>query len=181
MSTTDTAQAPAPPTGTTAADLIAFWDWALAAGHVRLDTGRGIKNACTRVLSATPAWQNLDVHELDAQQVVAVYAGANVGHVTERTLGIYASTFRRGLRIFRDYLADPDSFDPDLPRHRPWPHRAATQPAGTGSLQIRLARGRTAELTYPADLTPADAATAIHTLRNVLPTLPTTSDAEDES
>lgn len=176
MSTESAKSFAAAPTGSTAADLIAFWDWALAAGLVRLDTGRGIKNACARILSATPAWQNLDIHALDPQQAVAAYAGANVGHVSEKTLGIYASTFRRGLRIFRDYLADPDSFDPELPRHRPWPHRAATQPAGTGRLQIRLARGRTAELTYPADLTPADAATAIHTLRNILPTLPATED-----
>jgi hypothetical protein len=178
---TDATDLSAAPTGSTAADLIAFWDWALAAGQVRLDTGRGIKNACARILSATPGWQNLDVHAVDVQRAVAAYARANVGTVSEKTLGIYASTFRRGLMLYRDFLADPDSFDPDLPRHRPWPQRAATQPGGTGRLQIRLARGRTAELTYPADLTPADAAKAIHTLRKVLPALPATGGTEDES
>lgn len=178
---TGTAGTPAAPTGSTAADLIAFWDWALAAGQVRLDTGRGIKNACARILSATPGWRSLDIHTLDVQEAVAAYAADNVGLVTEKTLGIYASTFRRGLRLYRDYLADPDSFDPELPRHRPWPHRAATQPGGTGRLQIRLAHGRTAELTYPADLTAADAAKAVHTLRHLLPTLPVDGDRQDES
>ena len=165
---------PAAPTGSTAADLIAFWNWALAAGQVRADTGRGNRNACRRILSTQPAWPSLDVRDLEEEAVIADYTAAHRDQVSQNTLDNYSSTFRRALGLFRDYLADPAAWSPDLPRHHRRPPRAASlPPQAPGVLQIHLAGGRTAELRVPLDLTPADAEDAMKTLRRVLPALAT--------
>lgn len=169
------AQPPAPPVGTTAADLIAFWDWAQATGQVRHDTGRANKLACHRLLSTQSQWQSVDVTRLDPEALIDAFMLDN-DDLAIGTIDNYASTFRKALGLFQDFVADPEGWSPLRPRHRKRPRRplrgAEQRP---GHLQILLAEGRTAELTYPADLTAADAAAAIQTLRKVLPTLPGTS------
>ncbi|NUP46261.1 MAG: hypothetical protein HOW97_02945 [Catenulispora sp.] len=173
MSAPGTGAPDTPPTGSTAADLIAFWDWAQATGQVRHDTGRANKLACHRILSTRPQWQSLDARALDPEALIDAFMMANTDVLAIGTIDNYASTFRKALGLFRDYLADPDGWTPLRPRHRKRPRRPIHGAERTpGHLQILLAEGRTAELIYPADLTSADAAAAIHTLRKVLPTLP---------
>ena len=173
MSAADTDAANTPPTGSTAADLIAFWDWVAASGQVRPDTGRANKLACRRILDAYGQWQSLDVTGLDPEAAIDAFSLAHENDLAVGTIDNYASTFRKALGLFRDYLADPDGWSPARPRHRRRPRRPIRGADRTpGHLSINLAEGRTAELTYPADFTPADAAAAIATLRRVLPTLP---------
>lgn len=165
-----------PPTGSTGADLIAFWDWVADSGQVRPDTGRANKLACRRILHAYDQWQSLDVIGLDPEAAIDAFSLAHENDLAVGTIDNYASTFRKALGLFRDYLADPDGWSPARPRHRRRPRRPIPgADRAPGHLSINLAEGRTAELTYPADLTVADAAAAIHTLRKVLPTLPASS------
>jgi len=160
------------PAGTTAGDLIAFWDWALDTGQVAARTGSSYKTACHRVLGLQSGWQNLETDGLDPDTAIDAFTRVYEDDLAKNTIGIYASTFRRALGLFHDWHADPQQWSPDLPRHPRLPPRAATITSGAAAhLKIHLTHGRTAELVVPTDLTAADAKAAMKTLRRVLPAI----------
>jgi hypothetical protein len=172
MTTPHSQPVTSPPSGTSAGDLLAFWDWALDTGQVSGRTGGGYKTACLRVLEDQPGWQHLEMTALDIETAIDTFTTARENDLSRNTIGIYASTFRRALGLFLDWHADPHQWSPDLPRHPRLPPRAATITSDTAAhLRIHLPRGRTAELVVPTDLTAADAKAAMKTLRRVLPAI----------
>ncbi|NUR27051.1 MAG: hypothetical protein HOV83_14605 [Catenulispora sp.] len=172
MTTDNNPSTSSPPSGTTAGDLIAFWDWALDTGQVAARTGSSYKTACHRVLGLQPGWQHQETAGLDPDTAIDAFTRAHEDDLAKNTIGIYASTFRRALGLFHDWHADPQQWSPDLPRHPRLPPRAATITSDAAAhLRIHLPRGRTAELVVPTDLTAADAQQAMKTLRRVLPAI----------
>ncbi|WP_194909610.1 hypothetical protein [Catenulispora rubra] len=172
MSTLNSQSATSPPSGTSAGDLLAFWDWALDTGQVAARTGSAYKTACLRVMGDRPDWRHLEVAGLDPEAAIDAFTSAREHDLAKNTIGIYASTFRRALGLFLDWHADPHQWNPDLPRHPRLPPRAATITSDAAAhLRIHLPHGRTAELVVPSDLTAADAQQAMKTLRRVLPAI----------
>lgn len=170
-----------PPSGTSAGDLLAFWDWALDTGQVAARTGSAYKTACLRVLEGQPGWQHLETTALDPDTAIGAFTLAREDDLSKNTIGIYASGFRRALGLFLDWHADPQQWNPDLPRHPRLPPRAATITSDSAAhLRIHLSEGRTAELVVPTDLTAADAKAAMKTLRRVLPAIALADPASSE-
>jgi hypothetical protein len=138
------------PTGTTGADLLAFWTWARECGLFPAHAAANYQAAVRSVLAAQPDRLNTEI-TADPAEAVGRFTAANHDLLAPNTLTQYASGYRRARQLYLGYhVAGPDA----------------------NRLQITLADGRSMTVTAPGDLTDADRRHALTALTAYLAPAP---------
>lgn len=165
----------ASPTG---AGLMAFLDYAISRGYLKVPTGQARKTACKEVLSAVEgdSWETVDVADLDVEDVLRRFETLRAMKFSTGSLNTYKGRFKKSLSMFNDFRGSPSGWRPDVkPRNRtasasarPADSRAPTSqpevtphpPSSSTSVityPFPLREGVLVSLQLPADLTKREA------------------------
>jgi len=171
--------ASAPQRGTGLA-FVQHWDWVAEKGLMPSATAKSIQTAVYQILKIDPDWENVDVHSLDIDSLIARFR--NLSKLVPGSLATYESRFRTGLASYLAYLDNPASYQPRARRttqrdERQIPNQkakatanptadssdaAAASPAASSTAKLvvypfPVRPGVFAELKLPADLTADEA------------------------
>lgn len=141
----DTTNHTAQPTG---AGLLAFLDFAINKGYLKVPTGQAMKTACKEVLSAIEGdeWESATVEGLDVDDALRRFETLRAMKFSTGSLATYKSRFNKSVRMFEDFRESPGSWRPDLkPRNRT-PKASAAVSETNGSSQ---ASSHTPALQHP--------------------------------
>jgi hypothetical protein len=167
------------PRGSTGTDLLRLWEWAGQSGRMNPSTANQYRTACGRVLESVPGGDGVDVLSLDVAAAVSRFQRDNANTLSKGTLVTYGSIFPRAVQSLRDFLDEPQSWNPPVAytkRHRKRVVAAtvpiAARPPGEETsdqtvrrIEITLPSGGKAEIVLPDGATRTD----IRFLARVLP------------
>jgi hypothetical protein len=175
--TSETAQATGAG-GTATADLLAFLDFACHAGLLSHSSTAAYRLGTRRILSALPEQATADVTALHLERAIAVFNATDGKSICEATRRQYATSFRRAIALFRDYLLQPQRWHDKAAEKNPTPGWTPATDGGV-DLTIPLPRARTMRVHLPADVTANDARLAKRFLNTYLAEItPTTTTSE---
>lgn len=96
--------------------LLSFLDFAMDKGYLKVPTGQAMKTACKEVLSATEGddWQQADLSSLDIEDVLQRFETLRAMKFSSGSLNTYKSRFKKSVRIFDEFRANPSGWRPDV-------------------------------------------------------------------
>jgi len=98
---------------TSARALIDHWSWAAQKGLMNRNTAGGLRSACSRVLEALGEdWEQMNVAELDVEETLVRFQNLKKKDFRPQVLEEYKQRFRKAIRSYLDYLANPGSWKP---------------------------------------------------------------------
>lgn len=124
----------ASPTG---AGLVAFLDFAMQKGYVKVATGQALKTAVKEVLSATEGegWESVDLSGLDVHDVLRRFETLRAMKYSSGSLATYKGRFQRSLSMFSEFRESPAAWRPTVKqrtRSTPTSDKAVGTPAPVG-------------------------------------------------
>ncbi len=146
----------AQPTG---AGLMAFLDFAISKGYLKVPTGQAMKTACKEVLSAIDgeSWETVQIPDLDIDDVLRRFETLRAMKFSTGSLGTYKSRFKKSVAMFKAFQDNPSAWRPDVrPRNRGASQSARAATSGPSALQAptnsHQPSSSTSVITYPFPL-----------------------------
>jgi hypothetical protein len=103
---------PALPTpAPTLADVFEFLDHAVALGRFTPRTADAHRLALHRILGAAPGWRATPLSQIDLPARLTAFAAEHADHLAAGSIATYQRSLRAVLRQYRDYAADPDTWN----------------------------------------------------------------------
>lgn len=90
--------------------LVEHWTWAAEKGLMPKASAQAMAVSCRRVLEIDQDWENVDVLALDEDEFCRRFKNLRALDYKPSSLGDYASRFRRGVKSYRLFLADPSKW-----------------------------------------------------------------------
>ncbi len=90
--------------------FIEHWAWAADKGLMPRASAQSMAVSCRRVLEVDQDWENVDVLALDTDEFSQRFKTLRALDYKPSSLGDYASRFRRGVKSYRLFLADPSKW-----------------------------------------------------------------------
>ena len=98
---------------TSARDLIDHWTWAAEKGLMNRNTAGGLRSACSRVLEALgDGWEQTNISELDVEETLLRFQNLKKKDFLPQVLEEYKQRFRKAVRSYLEYLANPGGWKP---------------------------------------------------------------------
>lgn len=164
--------------GTATEDLLYFLNFACYAGLLSHSSAAAYRLGARRILSALPEQATTDLTTLHVEHAIAVFNATDGKTVSEATRRQYATSCRKALTLFRDYLLQPQRWHDKAAEKNPTPGWTPATDGGV-DLTIPLPRARTMRVHLPAELTANDARLAKRFLNTYLAEItPTTTSGE---
>lgn len=146
----------AKPTG---AGLMAFLDFAISKGYLKVPTGQAMKTACKEVLSAidSESWEAAQITELDMDDVLRRFETLRAMKFSTGSLGTYKSRFKKSVAMFNDFRGNPSGWRPDV-KSRVRSASPSARPAISGPsapqapMSFHQPSSSTSVITYPFPL-----------------------------
>ena len=115
----------------TGKDLVEHWAWAAEKGLMPKKSAQTMTLSCRTVLEVEREWENVNVLVLDVEEFVNRFKTLRAKDYKPRSLGDYASRFRRGVLSYRDYVTDPSK----------WRYGSRTVKTNTSKPKVRQLHG----------------------------------------
>ncbi len=98
---------------TSARALIDHWTWAAEKGLMNRNTAGGLRSACSRVLEALgDDWEQTNISELNVEETLLRFQNLKKKDFLPQVLEEYKQRFRKAIRSYLEYLANPGSWKP---------------------------------------------------------------------
>ncbi|NIM95821.1 MAG: hypothetical protein GTO18_19140 [Anaerolineales bacterium] len=97
---------------TSGAAFIEFWNYVAREGLMNVNSARSLGSASKQVLSIEEDWENMDVSTIDVEETERKFVNLRENAYSPRTIAAYLLRFRRALRLYLEYLEDPDKWEP---------------------------------------------------------------------
>jgi hypothetical protein len=98
---------------TSARALIDHWTWAAEKGLMNRNTAGGLRSACNRVLEALgDDWEQTNISELDVEETLLRFQNLKKKDFLPQVLEEYKQRFRKAVRSYLEYLANPGGWKP---------------------------------------------------------------------
>jgi hypothetical protein len=115
----------------TGAGLVAFLDYAIEKGYLKVATGRAMKTAVKEVLSATEgagSWESVDLTSLDEDDVLRRFETLRAMKFSAGSLYTYKGRYARAVAMFEEFRSSPATWSPSM--------KQRTRSKGTGASQV---------------------------------------------
>lgn len=97
---------------TSGAAFVEFWEYVAREGLMNTNSARSLGGASKQVLSIEEDWENLDVSTLDVEDQLQRFVELRASDYSPRTVAAYALRFKRALRLYLEYLDNPEAWRP---------------------------------------------------------------------
>jgi hypothetical protein len=143
---------------TSARALIDHWAWAAEKGLMNRNTAGGLRSACNRVLEVLgDDWEQTNISELNVEETLLRFQNLKKKDFRPQVLEEYKQRFRKAVRSYLEYLANPGNWKPSA-QERPTAaqrgsraRKDSSSPARGPALQVALGHGAN-EMEYPFPL-----------------------------
>ena len=90
--------------------FVEHWAGAAEKGLMTKATAQAMATSCRRVLEVEQNWENVDVLVLDVDKLSSKFKKLRAQYYKPSSLEDYESRFRRGVKSYRLFLADPSNW-----------------------------------------------------------------------
>jgi hypothetical protein len=97
---------------TSGAAFVEFWDFAAREGLMNINSARSLGSASKQVLSIDQDWHEVDVSTIDVEDLLQRFVALRENDYSPRTLAAYGLRFKRAIRLYLEYLEDPEGWKP---------------------------------------------------------------------
>lgn len=130
-------------TSATGGGLIAFLDYAIGKGYLKVSTGQALKTSVKEVLSSTEGeedWESVDLDSLDVDDTLRRFETLRAMKFSTGSLNTYKGRFQRSFKMFEDFRASPGTWRPSVKtRKRTSAGSVETSTAATSSDEAPVA------------------------------------------
>lgn len=95
-------------------DLLHFLDFAADKGHIKPNTAKAQKAACSQVLGGLDASEKADLRDLDIGSVFQRYTNLNPTRLSPDSLKTYRSRVEKAIGGFLSHRKDPGNWKPHI-------------------------------------------------------------------
>ena len=109
---------------TSAKALIDHWMWAANKGLMNRNIAGGLRSACSRILEVLgEGWEQIDITALDVEETLVRFQNLKKKDFRPQVLEEYKQRFRKAVRSYLDYLANPGGWKPTAQERPTTAHR----------------------------------------------------------
>lgn len=95
---------------TSGKSLVNFWTWASEKGEMNVNTAGSYRKSCRGILQLEEGWEGIDVRNIDIDAFCRRFQNKRSQDYKPDTLSLYINLFRKGIRIFLEYVENPASW-----------------------------------------------------------------------